>query len=109
MDSHREDFETRTPHWETERCTCVCLLFFHKRELQDIQVCRPSIVPPLTCRHSQLEAHLQKQDEDLHKEVNDRIDGRLDFRDWRPVLCTRSSDIMLVSGPKPSSLQGDSS
>lgn len=26
-------------------------------------------------RHSQLEAHLQKQDEDLHKEVNDRIDG----------------------------------
>ncbi|CAK9055959.1 unnamed protein product [Durusdinium trenchii] len=36
MDTHREDFETRT---------------------------------------SQLEAHLQKQDEDLHKEVNDRIDG----------------------------------
>jgi len=26
-------------------------------------------------RTAQLEAHLQKQDEDLHKEVNDRIDG----------------------------------
>ena len=28
-------------------------------------------------RTSQLEAHLQKQDEDLHKEVNDRIDGAM--------------------------------
>ena len=55
-------------------------MIFKSKFKCDLNVIQPScddgIVP--TCRHSQLEAHLQKQDEDLHKEVNDRIDGPLD-------------------------------
>eukprot|EP00441_Pelagodinium_beii_P038121 CAMPEP_0197649356 /NCGR_PEP_ID=MMETSP1338-20131121/28301_1 /TAXON_ID=43686 ORGANISM="Pelagodinium beii, Strain RCC1491" /NCGR_SAMPLE_ID=MMETSP1338 /ASSEMBLY_ACC=CAM_ASM_000754 /LENGTH=782 /DNA_ID=CAMNT_0043223517 /DNA_START=100 /DNA_END=2448 /DNA_ORIENTATION=+ len=34
-----------------------------------------SVLEELQNRHNKLEATLQKQDEDLHKEVNDRIDG----------------------------------
>jgi len=58
----------------------------HARELEDklgrhsevhgnIHSKVDAVKEELETRHNKLEASLQKQDEDLHKEVNDRIDG----------------------------------